>query len=516
MLTPEQIKGARAKLGINPVDKVVENRVASLDAAWNPPRELTGVEKFGKGAYELTRDLGTGVAKGGTSTLLGLGGIGRSIQEGIGTGIDTLSGGRTNLAATARGGIFDPNSRAGARAREIVTPKNTAEQVGFGAEQIGEFFIPAGAATKAEKAVTTASAALPGIWGAASRILGKSAVQGIAAGGVRAAQTGGDLEEAGKAALGAGLVRGAFATVGEGANALKVPERLYQTIFKNTKNDMLHELDSNALINWQKSNPEEFASLVEAGIVKAGKDGIPKVNTTLAEAALERGLKGSVQTMADTVVKGAHRSEAAARKIAATHPEKLDLSAPQFKNVLDEVAAEYQNVGFGEVADEANILASRLELGGGKVDATTALQLRRFFDRLRLASSFDKPVSKLSMTQANFKTLADAVRSKVNAIPGMKDVMKDYGFYLDALDALAQHAKRTGNSQALSLIDSIFLGAGLGTGSAAPVWLGAARKVANLPGVLTSGAQGLKAGIMGPGAGGVMNAAIGAATAEPK
>lgn len=508
MLTPEQIQAARQKYGIQPQNQAVQNRMAAFEAAWNPPEpSFSEKHPFISGLYEAEKGLATGVAKGGTSTFLGLGRLGQNIQRGVGSAIDTLSGGRTNLADTAKGGIFDPESQMGQTARDTVIPEGTAEKIGFSAEQIGEYFIPAGAATKTEKLVTEASTALPGIWGATARILGKGVAQGVPAAGVNAVQTGGDdLEGSLEAGLFASATRAAMATIGEGARALKVPERLYQTIFKNTKQDMLHELKSEALINWERSNPEEFKAMVEAGIVKVGKDGTPIVNKTLAEQALDHGLRGNVQTMANTVVKGAHRSEASAQALAAAHKTPIDLSHGNYIKVLDDVAKEYDGVGFNEVVDEANTLASKLELAEGKVDATTALQLRRFFDRLRVASSFDKPASKLSLTQQNFKTLADTVRGEVNSIPGMEAVMKNYGYYIDALDSLAQYAKRTGNNQILSMIDSIFLGAGLGTGSAAPVFLGAARRAINTPGIATGIGQKLKEGVMGAFGSGALGA----------
>ncbi len=498
MLTPEQIQSARQRLGVTPPNPGVDTRKAVLQNAWNPPAP-TFSEKHPilSGAYNLEKDVATGAAKGALSTIQGLG-------QAVLKGTDALG-----LTHDKGNSTFseDPNA---------LEPTSGAESFGKGAEQIGEFFIPGGAAMKGEKIVAEASKALPGIWGATARILGKSAVQATSAGGVRAAQTGGDVGEAEKAALGAGLARGAFAVIGEGARALHIPEKAYQMIFKNTKNDALHELNSEALIAWERSNPDEFKMMVDAGIVKVGKNGVPIVNKTLAEQALEKGLTGNVQTMANTVVKGAHKSEYAAQALAKAHPEKIDLSHGNYLKVLDDVAKEYEGVGFNEVSEEANNLASKLELSEGKVDAMTALQLRRFFDRLRVASSFDKPVSKLSMTQQNFKTLADSVRGEVNAIPGMKDIMENYSFYIDALDSLAQHAKRTGNNQLLSMIDSIFLGAGLGTGSAAPIFLGAARRAANIPALLTKGAQALKGGIMAPATSGAVNATIGAASAEPQ
>jgi len=124
-----------------------------------------------------------------------------------------------------------------------------------------------------------------------SRIVGKSVVQGITTAGVRAVQTGGDVEEATKAGLFAAGTRGILAVLGESARALGIPERLYSMIFKNTKQDMLAELRSDALLNLQRTNPSRFKELSDAGIIMMKGD-TPVVNETLAEKALCRPLQG--------------------------------------------------------------------------------------------------------------------------------------------------------------------------------------------------------------------------------
>lgn len=528
-LSLEQIQEARQRYGIKAkpeggrIDKAGELRnawtIAEETAEEEPEREQSGIERVARKAYEINKDLATGFAKGGTSTFLGLGRLGQKIQEGVGTAIDTATRAPligdilpdTNLAETARGGIFDPESEQGKMAREITTPENTTEEIGKGIEQTAEFFLPAGAASKAEKAVNVASQAIrsPFLAGTA-RVLGTAAAQGVPAAGVRLAQTDGDVESAVETGLLAGAARGALQVIGEGAKAMKIPERLYSTIFKNTKQDMMAELKANGIENIRRNDPKLFEQLVKDGIVQSGEKGKAIVNETLAEQALSKGLQGSIDNMADEVVRGSLKSEQAVREIAKGYKGTIDLSEEQFPKVLKELAEEYENVGFGEVGAEATRLSDDLVKSGGKVNAETALNIRRFLDRMRIAASFDKPVNKLSTAQGNLKTLADAVRTRINAVPEMGAVMKDYSFYIDALENLAREAARTGNNQVLSLIDSLFLAGGAASGSVVPV----AGAILNK--LLLKGAEGatrlgqtLERGVAGP----LMGGGIGATSA---
>lgn len=458
-----------------------------------------------KGAYNIEKDVATGFSKGGTQTLLGIGRIGQKIQKGLGSGIDFLTGGRTNLAATAQGGVFDPNSSSGQRARDLVQPTNSAEAIGKGIEQTAEFFLPGGAAMKGEKAVTAGSKLVTSPFLAATaRVLGKSAIQGLSAGGVKYLQTGGDTKEAVKTGALGGLTRGVMATIGEGANALKVPERLYSTIFKNTKNDMLAELRSDAIVNIQKTDPELYSDLVKQGIIKV-QNGKPIVNTTLAEDALKRGLKGNVSNMANQVVTGQLKSEQSARQIAANYKGTVDLPEEQYQNVLKGLAKEYEDVGFGEITTEANRLAEKLAATKGKLPASDALDIRRFLDRVRIARSFNQPATKLSLDQANLKTLADTARARVNSVPGMQSVMNDYSFYIDALEALAKEAARTGNNQVISFIDSMFLAGTAVSGNPIPAGAGLLRRlILTSPKGLTNTAQKINTGVLSPTGSGVL------------
>lgn len=456
-----------------------------------------------KNVLDVERGLATGVAKGGSQTLLGIGRIGNLIQKGLASGAKALG---INVSPQAAGetSVFNPESKAGIEAKQKLEPENTSERIGKTLEQAAEYFIPAGAATKAEKTVAAASKLISSPFlSATTRVFGNSLAQAVPAAGVKLAQTSGDVDEALATGAFAGATRGAFQLIGEGAKALKLPEKLYTTVFKNTKKDMLDELRANGLEKIRVHEPELFSSLVKSGVVKNANSATPVINETLAEQALARGLQGSVDDMADEVVRGTLKSEAGVRNIARSYTGTVDLPEEQFVKVLDELAAEYDNVGFGDISTEASNLASKLKTSSGKVDANTALDIRRFFDRMRLAASFEKPITKLSTAEANLKTLADAVRERVNKVPGMGETMKDYSYYIDALDALAQAAKQSGNNQVLSLIDTIFLASAAGTGSVAPVVGGTLNKLLiKSAGGATRLGQALERGIAGPALGG--------------
>lgn len=437
---------------------------------------------------EPIKNFSEGVAKGELSTLKGLGTLGQKVLDST---LNKIPG------VNAGSDIYRPDTTVGQTATQTLTPDGTAQNIGFGAERLAELLAPASKIAKAEKTADIlfrGSGFLP----AAERVVAKSAINAIPTGLTVAAQKG-DIKAGAEAGLISGLTRGAFATIGEGTRALKMPERLYSTIFKNTKNDMLAELKNDGIRTLQENNPQRYQELVSKGIIKVGADGTPKVNETLAEQALDRGLRGSIRHMADTVVEGTLNSEDKVQTIAKNYAGKVNLTEPQFPNVLKKIATEYEDVGFGEIADEATNLANELSTSKGQVSAETAIKVKRFLDRVRIASSFDKPVVNLSTSQANLKTLSDAVRGRVNSIPGMGEVMKDYSFNIQALEALAKEASRRGNNQVLSLIDSLFLsGAYAGNNPVPGVTMGTLRKLLlSAPGT-TYLAQALKSSAISP------------------
>jgi hypothetical protein len=424
-----------------------------------------------------------GVAKGELSTLKGLGTIGQTVlDQTAGRVINAAEGNgftpTTTGETTPSSDLYRKGTATEQAASQALTPEGAGQSLGYGTEKLAEFFAPAGAAARGEQYINTLASGINSpVLAATARVAGKSAIQGAAAGGVRYVQTGGDTKQAIDTAITAGTSRGAFATIGEGARAINLPERLYSTIFKNTASDMMQELRTESIAQLSKENPEKYAQFVKQGIITQGTDG-PQLNETIAKQALDAGLRGSIRNMARTVINGALDSEQEVHNAVRSYSGTVDLSEPQFKNVLLKIGQDYQDVGFNEISDEANRLAGVLKETKGHVSAEDALSIRRLLDRARIASSFDKPASALSQTQSNLKTLADSARSRLNSVNGIGDIMKKYSFYIDAMDTLAKEAARRGNNQAISLIDSLFLSSAFGgVNPALPVTAGTLRKV---------------------------------------
>lgn len=477
----------------------------SIDFAQTPdnlPPENPSFLSKAKGAFD---NFSMGVAKGELSTLKGLGTIGQTVLD--------QTAGRAVNAALGKGwvptgpdntvaDIYRPGTPRAAQAEQFVTPEGTAQNIGFGTERLAEILLPAAKAAKAETAINAASKAItsPAL-AATARIAGKAAVQAGTAGAMEFVHTGGqDMGKVGTAAATAGIFRAGMATIGEGARAINLPERLYSTIFKNTASDMMTELKTQNLVDLYNTDPEKYAQFVKQGIIQNTPGG-PVLNETIAKQALDMGLRGSIRNMAKTVIGGTLDSESAVRTTLQNYNGTVDLSEKQFYNVLKGIQQEYQDVGFNEISDEAGRLAGAIKSGKGAVSGLDALDIRRLLDKARIASSYEKPPMSMSLTQANLKTLADAARSRLNSIPGMKDIMSKYSFYIDAMDTLAKEAARRGNTQALSLIDSLFLSSAFGGNNAIPgVTAGMFRKyVMSGPGVTGLG-QMLNKGTIGPGA----------------
>lgn len=457
--------------------------------------------------------IGTGIAKGILSTAKGLGTLGQTVLDQTAGRLVNAAQGKGFTPTTGEQGNIGDLYRKGTQFEQDVAKKleatTTSEKIGKGAEQIAEFFIPAGAASKAEKFVDVLSKGVTSkALSATARIVGKGAVQGAAGAAITAAQTGGDIKDTATSALTSGALRSGMAVIGEGARALKIPERLYSTIFKNSKSDMLKELNTDGLLALQNSNPAKYDEFIKNGTIKL-QNGSPILNETLAEKALDKGLRGSLRTMANEVVEKTLDSENTLRRAVSTFNGTIDMSEKQYLNVFKNIAEDYADVGFGEVSAQASKIVDKLKSTNGLVDAGTALEARRFLDGMRMLTSFDKPASKLSMTQSNFKTLADTLRGRIaDNVPGVKETMKNYSFYIDAMDALAAEAKRTGNNQVVGLIDSVFLGgAAASANPSIPVAIGIIRKLTATPAGKTLLAQLINEANMGV----VGSAGIGAA-----
>lgn len=406
---------------------------------------------------DLMKNLSTGVAKGEVNTLQNIG----------------------DVIAKPLASAMGDKGQVGVPQQDL-TPQGGEQTTGYWAEQLGEFLLPGGAVTDSEKAID-ASSKLPGL----AKTALKAGTEATAAGGVSLAQTK-DPTQALETAGTFGVLKGTTGLIGQGLKAIGLPEHLYSTVFKTASSDMLKELKSGGIANVQKTNPTLFKQFVDSGVVKVGADGTYKVDDTVAKQALDKGLKGSIKNMANTVVKGSLQNESDAQAIAAKTTTPVTITgADKLSKVLQTVQQDYENVGQGEISAKAGKYIEALQNGNGSVDAKTGLGLRRFLDGMRSQASYN-PQAKLATTGTNFKYWSDAVRGQINKIPGMEPVMKDYKFNIDALTSLAKTAATRGNQQLVSMLDAIIFDGGIQEGSPGlGAAMGITRKMLTTPGGAT-------------------------------
>lgn len=288
-------------------------------------------------------------------------------------------------------------------------------------------------------------------------------------------------------AVGAGLK-----SVAKNFGPAVLPEKLYNVMFKNTSDDVFGQLRTTGIADIQKTDPELFKKAIKAGIVHLGKDGVYKIDETIAKQALDRNLRGSLETMAKSVVHTNVKSEVGVRDIVKNYKPKISVDNKKgLLNVLIGIKSDFAGQ-YNEVADKKVINAMIKQVKTGKVDATTLLDMRRLLDKQRVASTYKTVPGKINISQESYKAASNSLRSKLNSIKGVEKIMDDYAFSIEALEHIAKEATKRGNASALSLIDSILIGSGVAGGNPiAAGGLAASRKILGLPSVLTGLGQGI-------------------------
>lgn len=166
MLTPEQIKSARIKYGLDTAPQPSESRTTPTGGGISDER-MAELRNIAAGKFKTTetpqgetglKGVAIGAGKGAISTLTGASGLGERMLGSIGKTLLPKSAERALGIENAPtlGIIKKPTEPVKTSAEQIVpeelrTAQGTAEKIGFGAEQIVEFFIPGGAATKLGK-----------------------------------------------------------------------------------------------------------------------------------------------------------------------------------------------------------------------------------------------------------------------------------------------------------------------------------------------------------------------------
>jgi hypothetical protein len=303
------------------------------------------------------------------------------------------------------------------------------------------------------------SGALP----ATARVLAGATTEGLGNYALGYGLSGGDTKQATIQGLTAGTLKGVTSSIGELANARNVPEALNSKIFKTNKAE------------------------VQAIFKGAQED-------SLAKQVLDRGISGNTTDIAKQLIQGQADSEAKiAEEFAKQGNPTITLEDPQrFISYITNKAGLLEKSGATQEAQGLKSSLGAIDPQTGQITANNALSLRRFLDGLRYEKSFLAPTEELNAQQAGLKEMSDSLRGQINQIGGTGQIMKDYQFYIKALDKLAGHAVRAKNNDAIGLINTFLLGESLT--SANPVLAGAAvaRKVIQTTAGATKTAQFLK------------------------
>lgn len=150
--TPEDLAAALKPLKIpNPLKADLwDLKAAPRPTVVPPPPGAPSAPAAGMGT--LVAEIGTGIMKGAANTAIGLGNLVYQYVPPIRAASD--------VAQRAIFGDVQPAGPLFAQARREVQPTNLPQALGYHGEQIGEFFIPAGYAGRAAKAVEAAKAGL--------------------------------------------------------------------------------------------------------------------------------------------------------------------------------------------------------------------------------------------------------------------------------------------------------------------------------------------------------------------
>jgi hypothetical protein len=339
---------------------------------------------------------------------------------------------------------------------EFLTPQTKTEKAGAGVEQIGEFFIPAGYGLKALNATKVGRALNKAedlnLVGKATRSLLKGVGEGteFAVKGVAQKSTD-NLETQAKTAGGNFLIGLAMTPVVDAAGAVvkagldkvtkRLPERLMSVIFKTSEEDLLAE--------WKS--------------IAGGKT----LNKTLAREALENDIFGSSEKMGVYSIKKLADIEKAVQVESKATTATINIGKEQTNKVISflrDIAKSYDGP-FSTVGPTAEGLATDILNTykiGGNLNPNLVLKLKRFFDALRVNSSFNiNPI--LSLKQEGLKNAANIFRQKLYDA-GFKTAMEQERIFIEAIEALAKDAKNRLNKNVIGLVDLLAGGGGLVSG----------------------------------------------------
>lgn len=391
------------------------------------------LDKFGQAGS----DISVGVVKGLGSTARNLARIAPTIASKI-------------TESIGQGKIEDPTKFV----ENALTPQNTAQKVGFGAEQIGEFLIPAGSITKAGKAVQALGKTSK--IGKAVGLLGRGAVEATGTAGITATQ-GGDVKTGFILGGTLPIASKALGLLGSGAKEVAkymsstlsgTPIAAIEQAFKNPK------IVQSAITKAASEGTEMTAQKIYNQAIKA-LDTLKKVR----KDAYEQGL----QTVENSLWKNKQGQLYVRRALSEVEAKATkgytggeilvptNLSVTGLKNVASRTLKEFgakakgQSLDFSEMAiDKAH--ANKIQEVVDRVyewenmTPTGLNKLTQILDGYRLGGiNLGSSEKQFNAIIGKMKTnLADYVGERV---PAIKDLRKNYAVQSKVIDDIVQQLK---------------------------------------------------------------------------
>lgn len=201
----------------------------------------------------------------------GLKGFAYGVIKGAANTVNTIS----KLGQKALQKVTGMDNPTASLNEDAVTPHGTAEKIGFGAEQVAEFFVPAGATAKATKAAEVGIDAIKAgkVAKAALKLGARAAIGATEAAGVTALQ-GGSKEEVKNAAIFGGVFPIATKAIAKLGSAAKETAKFISSSLSGVPKDA---------IEYALKNPQK----VQAAISRAVSEGGEMASQRISKNALD-------------------------------------------------------------------------------------------------------------------------------------------------------------------------------------------------------------------------------------
>jgi hypothetical protein len=399
------------------------------------------------------KGFGLGAVKGALNTVSNIGGLASKVASKIPNIALASPFGFAVGAIKGVGAIGDKL----APYKENFRPEGTAEKIGYGAEQIGEFFIPGGAISRGVKAVEKAAVALPKVAKVATNLGARAGLEAAGAAGVTALQGGSS-----KDIKTAGLIGGAFGAISKPIESIiqKLPETAWSSILKRTPTE-------------SAKNPKLPAQAAQTGMTAFGRRGL------LNEA--QRNIQQIEVVLDDLLTRS--NGKIGTLKIAP---------------YVDELRNAYKSIPGEQSSVDAinNVMRDLLKKKSLTVQEANQLK-RQIYENI--ARSYGRGMLEIPVKTDAQKAIARGLKQEIEkVIPETKTLNEKQAVYIQIKKALDKTIARTEGKgiagTGVGLYDLLIGGLGTGAGAVAGMPLAglglvAGKKTLESPMVLTATAK---------------------------